>query len=163
MAYKKHRTASRRRSGELIIKPGRETNICLENCGGWGRMERVQRRAEGLGREVLRGGTRPNAGKKENADDALTYSEGIKQAQDGPVVLHDARLLDALDKLLLLHVLFRQLEALDGALLVPIVVAGALSLLVPLHPADETLQFGLPVRLGGYFQNYYCYDQFDAK
>lgn len=100
---------------------------------------------------------------KKNADDALTYSEGIKQAQDGPVVLHDARLLDALDKLLLLHVLFRQLEALDGALLVPIVVAGALSLLVPLHPADETLQFGLPVRLGGYFQNYYCYDQFDAK
>lgn len=79
------------------------------------------------------------------------------------MVLHDARLLDALDKLLLLHVLFRQLEALDGPLLVPIVVAGALPLLVPLHPADETLQFRLPVRLGGYFQNYYCYDQFDAK
>lgn len=84
-----------------------------------------------------------------NADAALTYSEGVKQAQDGPVVLHDARLLDALDKLLLLHVLFGQLEALDGALLVPVVVAGTLPLLVPLDPADETLEFGPPVRLGG--------------
>lgn len=86
-----------------------------------------------------------------NADDALTYSEGVKQAQDGAVVLHDARLLDALDKLLLLHVLFRQLEALDGTLLVPVVVACTLPLLVSLDPADETLQFGPPVRLGGLF------------
>lgn len=67
------------------------------------------------------------------------------------MVLHDARLLDALDELLLLHVLFRQLEALDGTLLAPIVVAGTLPLLVPLDPADETLQFWPPVRLGGLF------------
>lgn len=48
MAFKKHRAASRRRSSELIIKPGREINVCLENCGGRGRMEQVR-----LGREVL--------------------------------------------------------------------------------------------------------------
>lgn len=128
-------------------------------------MERVRRGAEGLGREVLHGRTRSDAGGAGggDADNALTYSEGIKQTQDGSVVLHNARLLDALDKLLLLHVLFRQLEALDGALLVPIVVAGALPLLVPLHPADETLHFGLLVSLGGYFQDCdYRYDRSDA-
>lgn len=64
------------------------------------------------------------------------------------MVLDDARLLDALDKLLLLHVFLRQLEALDGTLLVPIVVAGTLPLLVPLDAADETLDFWPPVRLG---------------
>lgn len=67
------------------------------------------------------------------------------------MVLHDARLLDALDKLLLLHVFLWQLEALDGTLLMPIVVAGTLPLLVPLDAADETLDFGSPVRLGGLF------------
>lgn len=66
---------------------------------------------------------------------------------DGSLVFHDARLLDALHKLLQLHVLFGQLEALHGALLVAVVVAGALSLLVSLHAADEPLQLGTPVGL----------------
>lgn len=115
-------------------------------------MERVWQKAEGAWEG---GAARRNQIRYGKKNAALTNSEGIKQAQDGPMVLDDTRLLDALDKLLLLHVLFRQLEALDGALIMPIVVAGALPLLVPLDPTDEALEFGLPVRLGGYFRDHY--------
>lgn len=93
----------------------------------------------------------------------LTYGQGIKESQYGSMVFYNARLLDAFHKLLLLHVLFRQLEALHGALFVPVAMARALPLLVPLDPADKTFKFRPPVRLGRYFVNHYCSPRhFDA-
>lgn len=95
----------------------------------------------------------------------LTDCKSVKESVYGSLVFHDAGLLDALHKLLRLHVCFRQLEALHGTLLVPVVVTRTFPLLVPLHPTDEPFQFWPFVRLPRGFVDYYystnqygCYD-----
>ena len=79
-----------------------------------------------------------------SSESILTYSEGVKQPEDGALVLDDARLLNVPHKLLQVHVLFGQLEALDGPL---VAVEGALLLRVPLDAADEALQLRPALRL----------------
>lgn len=76
----------------------------------------------------------------------------------GSLVFYDAGLLDTFHKLLLLHVFFRQLEALHSTFLVPIVMAS--TLLVPLDPTDEPFQFWPSVRLWRDFVNYYKSTQY---
>ncbi len=73
----------------------------------------------------------------------------------GSLVFYNARLLDTFHKLLQLHVFLRQLEALYGTLLVPVAVASAFPLLVPLDPTDKPFQFWPSVCLWRDFVNYY--------
>lgn len=63
------------------------------------------------------------------------------------LVFYDARLLDTFHKLLQLHVFFRQLEALHRTVLLPVLMARAFPLLVPLDPADEPFELWASVRL----------------
>lgn len=73
----------------------------------------------------------------------------------GSLVFYDAGLLDTFHKLLQLHVFSRQLEALHSTFLVPVSVASAFPLLVPLHPTDEAFQFWPFIRLWRDSVNYY--------
>ena len=65
----------------------------------------------------------------------------------GSLVFHDASLLDAFHKLIQLHVLFWQLEALHGTLFAPVVMPSTFPLLVPLDAADEPFQLRPSVSL----------------
>lgn len=70
----------------------------------------------------------------------------------GSLVFYDAALLDALHKVLLLHVRLWQLEALYSAFIVSFPTAALFPLLVPLHPTDEPFQLWPSVCLRRVYQ-----------
>lgn len=63
----------------------------------------------------------------------------------GVLVLHDARLLDAAHKVVTMQMRPRQLELLDGGM---VVGTGPLALVVPLRAADEPRELRPPFGLG---------------
>lgn len=65
----------------------------------------------------------------------------------GSLVFYNTRLLNTFNKLLQVHVFFRQLETLYGIVLLTVVVERAFPLLVPLEPTDEPCQLWSSVRL----------------
>lgn len=71
---------------------------------------------------------------------------------DGSLVFYDATLLDALHKVLQLHVRLWQLEALYSTFILSFPKAALFPLLVPLHPTDEPFQLCPSVRLWGVYQ-----------
>lgn len=70
----------------------------------------------------------------------------------GPLVFYDATLLDALHKVLQLHVRLWELEAFYSTFIVSFPKAALFPLLVPLHPTDEPLQLWPSVRLWRVYQ-----------
>lgn len=65
----------------------------------------------------------------------------------GSLVFYNATLLDALHKVLQLHVGLWKLEALYSTFIVSFSKAALFPLLIPLHPTDEPFQIWPPVRL----------------